>query len=315
MRVAVAAVAVCLLGACASRPLELPEGAPDLAVLDLSVADLSVADLSTADLSTADLSVADLRAADMSAPDLAAARDLAMCRAPGQLLSWWRADGDASDALGLSPGIVHAPVGFDPGVEQQAFRFSSNSTGFVEVPITPSLQLAGSFTVAAWLRLDALPTRFGPLLSRWRDAGIDDRGYSLCAVRDGNIRFDVSSDGRFGTPGGNDITAGTRQASADNALVVSNRALTLGQWHHVAGVFDATSGLLRVYVDGVADGDVTAPFHVLFEPGEPLLIGAGDVDFGRRFLDGALDDVRIYARALSDAEILELVQLRGNACL
>jgi alpha-N-arabinofuranosidase len=84
----------------------------------------------------------------------------------------------------------------------------------------------------------------------------------------------------------------------------------------VAGVFDAPSGLVRIYVDGVVDGEIVAPFHSLYEANEPLLIGAGDEDLEpRRFLEGALDDVRLYGRALSDAEVLQLFQLRGNACL
>jgi hypothetical protein len=282
-----------LLLACADRPLYLPSQNADLALHDLA---------RTVDLASHDLA----RPIDLSI-DLAQSLDLSLCRTPPGLLSWWRANDDASDELGVNPGATQGPMTFTGGIEQQAFQFPG--AGFVEVaqPTTPG----GAITVAAWIRLDALPPLFGPVMARWLDNVRNDRGFFLSVVGDGSVRWDISTDSLFTIDTPN--TAGDARASADNALVISNTRLPLAEWHHVAGRFD---GVLTVFIDGQPETSISAPFQSIFQTAEPLLIGAGDLNLQpRRFLDGALDDVRLYSRALDDAEIKQVFDLRGNRCL
>jgi len=88
-----------------------------------------------------------------------------------------------------------------------------------------------------------------------------------------------------------------------------------GQWHHVAAVFD--NGILMIYVDGSVDA--TAFGGRTFGTGNArfgfLGVGSEAETFdGERlpesYFDGALDDFRIYARALSRMEI-EALAFRG----
>ncbi len=81
-------------------------------------------------------------------------------------------------------------------------------------------------------------------------------------------------------------------------------------WHHIALVFDGTltgdSNRLKLYVDGTQITSLTAggsaiPATVPTPSGETFQIGALK-DIGRYFY-GGIDDVRIYNRALSGAEI------------
>lgn len=81
--------------------------------------------------------------------------------------------------------------------------------------------------------------------------------------------------------------------------------LTPGVWTHVASVFDPVAGTLSLYVDGTLRGSVTAQ--------QPIAPGTTQLLMGHwfgplRFLLGDLDDVAIYNRPLSAAEVVALKQ-------
>jgi len=93
----------------------------------------------------------------------------------------------------------------------------------------------------------------------------------------------------------------------DETLYVSSKSIaTPAAWHHVASVWDG----LKVYV--VLDG--------VFAPGTDaagvLETGSELTSIGRMLLNwyyanGIIDEVRIYNRALSAAEIVRVMNLRG----
>jgi len=79
--------------------------------------------------------------------------------------------------------------------------------------------------------------------------------------------------------------------------------LTYGRWTHLAFVRDSAAASLTVYVGGEAAGSTPAPNPI--SPGEPELhIGHWQGD--GRYLDGDLDEVAIYDRALTPDEVREL---------
>jgi hypothetical protein len=72
----------------------------------------------------------------------------------------------------------------------------------------------------------------------------------------------------------------------------------------VAGVFDANRREGRIYIDGVLNHRVSgAP--AMATNGEPLYMGRFSHESAT--LDGLIDDVRLYRRALSDEELAALV--------
>lgn len=91
---------------------------------------------------------------------------------------------------------------------------------------------------------------------------------------------------------------------------VSDTAVPLGTWHHVAVVYEL-SGDMTFYIDGQPDG--TASNMPTPHPNESsdLFIGRDSQAAGYYF-DGAVDDVRIYDLALSTAEI-DALYLLGSS--
>ena len=66
------------------------------------------------------------------------------------LISWWRAEGDARDAVGGNDGrFVNGPS-FSTGEVGEGFNFGNWQ--FVTVPSSPSLKLANAFTIEMWYK-------------------------------------------------------------------------------------------------------------------------------------------------------------------
>jgi hypothetical protein len=75
-------------------------------------------------------------------------------------------------------------------------------------------------------------------------------------------------------------------------------------WHHVAGVISTTG--MRIYFDGAQVASNPDGTSIVYPLGTDFFVGRhGNGDAGFDY-DGNIDDVRIYDRALSDSEILQL---------
>jgi hypothetical protein len=86
----------------------------------------------------------------------------------------------------------------------------------------------------------------------------------------------------------------------------------------VAGVVDASKGTNKIYVNGKHEGTATFPAGETYDGGTTLLLGIGNPNYPsgqygqfREAYKGKIDDVRIYNRTLSDAEIAELANAGG----
>ena len=73
-----------------------------------------------------------------------------------------------------------------------------------------------------------------------------------------------------------------------------------GKWHHIVAIA-APSGM-TVYFDGVLGCTSTDGRDVVYASGNDLWIGRHAIN-GTQSFDGHIDDMRIYARALTGAEV------------
>ncbi len=149
------------------------------------------------------------------------------------------------------------------------------------------------FTIAFWLRT----TGTGP-------GGNDYRWFLGAGLVDGEVRgivrdFGVSyhSDGR--------ITAGTGEPET---FIHSPPGYNDGLWHHVAFTRERSSGLIRLFVDGEPVAQAKGSTRPLDAPAH---LDIGRMMPGYNHFRGDLDDVRLYARALSEHEILSLTYGEG----
>ena len=80
-----------------------------------------------------------------------------------------------------------------------------------------------------------------------------------------------------------------------------------GEWHHAAAAYDGEVG--RIFFDGEKVLDIPMSGE-LNQTDDPLHIGDGN---NQRHFNGAVDEVRIYNRALEDDEILQNYNAKSNS--
>jgi len=85
-----------------------------------------------------------------------------------------------------------------------------------------------------------------------------------------------------------------------HGLIPSNMSVECDKWHHVVGVYDGSK--FQVFVNGVGS-DVAYWSGKIKDNTLSLLIG---VQTGDDWFNGIIDEVRIYNRALSELEILQI---------
>ena len=112
----------------------------------------------------------------------------------------------------------------------------------------------------------------------------------------------LGSDGRIGFH--------FRDDNWNSSFALSSTSINDGTWHLVTGIRDVTADQIKIYVDGVFENAVSDISVVSLNTSSPreFAIGANNhsVHGFRGPLVGAMDDIRIYDRALTDDEIRDL---------
>ncbi len=150
----------------------------------------------------------------------------------------------------------------------------------ISIEKSQSLNPAGkAITVQAWINAEK-PS--GVILAR----GGNSQGYVLY-LQNGQPRFAVRTGG--------------------NLTMVNGKTRVIGKWVHVAGIL-TDDKQLRIYVNGKLAGSTKARGYLTGNPAEAMEIGVDDGstvgDYSGPFgFNGLIDELRVYHRALSEAEI------------
>jgi sialidase-1 len=156
---------------------------------------------------------------------------------------------------------------------------------YVEVPYDRSIDLgADDFTLMTWIRYGATTGSHAILWAYRTGSGSTPQVWLRAEPESKRIRALLSVD-RF------------------NVTVQSGSAYNDNTWHHV--VLQRADGKLRLLIDGVEAGTANAPAGSVTAGKEFGIRGlhvGQRVDGANRF-QGSLDEVRVYRRALSDAEL------------
>lgn len=145
-----------------------------------------------------------------------------------------------------------------------------------------------SFTVSAWVRLDR-KTGFQAVWSQ--DGGLNSAAY---------MRYqDNYTNGIW-------VFGMTNAADSTGVQVAAyQQTVAIGTWTHLTGVYDATAGQMKLYVNGVLGGSTnTATYTMTWDGGDVFAIGRmkyrGNIN---TYFCGAIDDLRAWQSALTADQV------------
>ena len=207
------------------------------------------------------------------------------------LLAYWTFDEGAGRSAADASGQGHALTLSADGAWGDGHRGRALDLHAAQVDVlSPRLELAGVFSIALWLRIQpGGPARPQPVL------GCD--GHSV-----GRDEFWLTLPPTFP---GSGVALEVSGRSMGVQAFAQPGVIRAGQWHHLAVVADSAQGRASFFVDG-REVTATSGLPHGFQIGGPLRIGRR-VQGGPLPFDGQLDDLRIYRRALTPAEITALV--------
>src|SRR5438046_4907954 len=173
------------------------------------------------------------------------------------IVSWWPAEGDASDIADSNPGTLHDGTTFAPGVVGTAFSFDGVDDG-VNVADAEQFNFRPSFSLTYSIRVVGYPSFLGQFIFRG-----DDRGglapYWLGFDSLGRLAFHIES-------------------YSDIVEVKTSYAVPIGDFLHVRATLNDFDSQVRLYINDILVAATTTNVRPLkdLDPGSLPGIGIGN---------------------------------------
>jgi hypothetical protein len=211
------------------------------------------------------------------------------------LVAYYPFNGNAGDSSGLNNHGVVSGAALTTGRYGQsntAYYFDGVSNK-ITVSASASIQPQYKLTLTAWVQPDSKPSAGWATILTKRYAPATDpyNSYSLSNYNNGKWGFDIS----------NGTTGSQKTATAKTATPYG------GGWVFLSATYDSTQA--KLYINGVLDTVISFTGSIGYTTND-LVIGyttSGPNDFYK----GKIDEIRIYNRALSQAEISQLYSPDG----
>lgn len=202
-------------------------------------------------------------------------------RAGNGPLAQWSMEGDTKDSafLGWRDGSLLGGASYVPGAVGTGVSLDG-ATG--RVAVSNGVRTDTSFSVSAWAKLDRLDSA-----TVVAQSGSVNSGFA--------IQYEAWTD-RWVF-----VLPRTDEAAPPADFVRSPLPPVAGAWTHLAGVYDAQQGRIFFYVDGVLAG--SAPRNTPWNAAGYFRIGYQDLSGFTRFFPGTIDEVKMYDRPVSAAEV------------
>jgi hypothetical protein len=211
------------------------------------------------------------------------------------LTGYWRNDGASSwedrstnsntGTPAGSPDTILLPQGTTAGKDILGFPLTHTNNGwlnldgneYVDAGDSRVLDIRSSITLECWIKPSKLGVNHFIIT---RDDGSSDRQYKLYVWTNNQVYFDIYLDG------------------GNKKETLSSTAVTLDTWSHVVATYDGSNQ--KVYFNGALEDD-DAETGLIDNDDTSFTIGAQED--GVNAFTGSIDEVKVYNRALTLAEV------------
>lgn len=211
---------------------------------------------------------------------------------PADIVSWWSAESSGADELNNNAATLNNGVAFTSGKVGQAFSFDGVDD-YVSISASSSLNVGNGdgFTIEAWIQTTTTSSQ--QVIAEWNN-GTGGVG----------VHF-MHSIGALG--GAGSLFANIVDTSGgDHYFATAAGVLNTANFLHVALTYNKSNGVAKIYLNGAVSGSANIGV-VTPQTTYDLYLGTRSSGGGiGSFFSGSMDEVSLYSRALSDAEILAI---------
>jgi hypothetical protein len=209
--------------------------------------------------------------------------------AHAELVAWWRLDEGAGtmafDSSGNGNDAIFegAPEWVENGKFGKALKFNGSSD-YLAAPDSESLDINGDqLSIAAWINGEDWPAA-NHVVRKIADTGTG--AIYMIRVQPDTVRVYLNT-------------------SAGETTIQGTNVLPTNEWVHIALIYDGAEA--RIYVNGQLDVSSNVSGEVS-ESNNELRIGRGEP---AGYFVGMIDDVRLYNHALTESELLSVMEGSG----
>lgn len=210
------------------------------------------------------------------------------------LVAYYSFDATTTDLSGNGHDGVAQGTSFAAGHKNSGLNVLSGTT-YVEVPSSNLIAPTTAVTVSFWMKPRSYPSAYTCAIYKPGAVptfvGNQDRSYTVWLRSDGGIH----------------LTSTAQGASAQTYCDSTAGVIQLNKFNHVVCVVDTATHLMRIICNGVAVGSAAYPGASIRSGNYPLRIGGPFItNTDQSGVDGIIDEVRIYNRALREEELSRL---------
>jgi Concanavalin A-like lectin/glucanases superfamily/Secretion system C-terminal sorting domain len=201
---------------------------------------------------------------------------------PVGMVGWWPGDGNGQDIRSNNNAVLVNGTSFGLAKVAQGFLLDGVND-YLQIPNAGNLAVT-SVTVEAWIK----PT----VIDQFQRVVSNSSAYDLFLDNSAQLRFIINP--QSSGPG----------TGIDVGFVGPVNA---GEWIHVAGTYDESTGIGRIYLNGVQRASLDLQdSNPLISHGNTVFIGsaAGVVSY----FQGLIDEISVYDRSLAAQEIQSIVK-------
>lgn len=195
-------------------------------------------------------------------------------------------NGLLNDEVGVAHGNANGATPTDDRFGNANKAYAMKDGAYIALPDAPSLK-SSEMTVSMWVKTDSLSAS-----NHGHDA--------IYVVVNTTTSAYFSSFGIFTSTSSNNYAGICQDGPAESAYSYSTSPLALAQWQHV--VLSMNTDSIIMHVDGNRAFAIAKNFVTDYSS-DSVYIGTPANSFYNGHLNGAVDDIRVYNRILSDAEV------------
>lgn len=188
-------------------------------------------------------------------------------------------------------GVTPTTDRFNRG--DRAYYFNGTNA-YITLPYSNALDLKVSFSLCCWIKPDGYPNDIRGII--WHgDAASGKDPYVLYYKNTGS-----------------GVTLSARKDVLDgltyNELFLPNNTFFSGTWNHVVATYNGTTHTFRFYINGELLSTTNYTTSQLNYPTNNFWTTIGGIEINNALFKGKLDDVRIFNREISAAEVKTIFQ-------